>query len=237
MDIWTFIVIAIIAFVGYKFWKNKQESGETENGNAEGGVSAAPQEAEGRLRKTKIDRKWRIVNDWSVLIAGAQGKEETLVKHVIQTLKDLETPNLKVERRKVSLSGMFAESRKQLVVENRRLRGYHVFVSTMDYGKQLSVSWYLMLRENWLTRMLQMATLHPFLGLLAFPLVLVAKIFYGTRGLTIPELMNMFDLEELTAYGTTVHHAVTKATEELMNSLNQDFSKVDTKTRGFLNIS
>ena len=47
----------------------------------------------------------------------------------------------------------------------------------------------------------------------------------------------MFDFEELTAYGTTVHRAVIKAVEEIMGQLNMDFSKVDTKSRGFLNIS
>ena len=46
-----------------------------------------------------------------------------------------------------------------------------------------------------------------------------------------------FDLEELTAYVTTVHHAVLDAAKEISESVGFDFSKVDQKSRGFLNIS
>mgnify|MGYP001592978122 FL=1 len=49
--------------------------------------------------------------------------------------------------------------------------------------------------------------------------------------------LNVFDTEELTAYVTTVHHAVLETTKELMENRHLDFTKVDSKSRGFLNIS
>jgi hypothetical protein len=49
--------------------------------------------------------------------------------------------------------------------------------------------------------------------------------------------MNVFDIEELTAFTTTIHHAVTGAVEAVMKGMDMDFSKIDTKARGFLNIS
>ncbi len=52
-----------------------------------------------------------------------------------------------------------------------------------------------------------------------------------------PEFMDIFDMEELSAYVTTVHHALIDATEEISKEVDFDFTKVDTVSRGFLNIS
>ncbi|OYV27737.1 MAG: hypothetical protein B7W98_01130 [Parcubacteria group bacterium 20-58-5] len=117
------------------------------------------EEQEENLRRTKLDKKWRQINTWATLVAGADGKQDAVANSVKKTLAEIAAPNLNVEHRHIrlaGLSGMFAGKRKQLVIENRALRGYHVFVSIEDYGKQLNVSWYLMLRENWLTRLLKL---------------------------------------------------------------------------------
>jgi len=49
--------------------------------------------------------------------------------------------------------------------------------------------------------------------------------------------MDIFDLEELTAYVTTVHHTLVAATKSVSETVGFDFTKVDTKSKGFLNIS
>ncbi len=236
---WTLIIIIVLCIIGYNVYRHYQDNQADEAEDQ--ADAAAPQEAgQVRLRRTRLNRKWRTVNSWSSLIKGANGKQDLISDSVKKALVEVAAPNLGVEHRKISLSGlsgMFAGSRKQLVIENKALRGYHVFVSVEDYGKQLSVSWYLMLRENWLTRLLQMTQKSAAAAICLWPVVFVAKIFYSARSVTIPELMNMFDLEELTAYSTTVHHAVTGAVEALMGQMNMDFSKVDTKSRGFLNLS
>ena len=229
-----FLLIVIIAFVCYAVYKNHQKKKLAEVASANGETDL------GRLRRTTLNRKWKTINSWSSLIGKAQGKNEILFNNVKKILGEIGVPNIDVDHRNVSLSGlsgMFAGGRRQLVVENNKLKGYHLFVSIEDYGKQLNVSWYLMLRTNWLTDMLRMAAIHPFTMLFMFPVVFFAKIFYSSTGATIPELMNVFDIEELTAFTATVHHAVTGAVEEVMKGMDMDFSKVDTKARGFLNIS
>lgn len=191
------------------------------------------------LRRTKLTDKWRIINTSATLIEGAQGKRDTVTSGIKKALGALAAPNLRVEFRSVRLagiSGMFAGSRKQLVIENRKMRGYHVFVSIEDYGKQLSVSWYLMLRENWLTRMLQASAASVWARLFLIPFIFVARMFYAKSGYTIPELMNMFDIEELTSYTTTVHHAVQEAVNALVKEKNLNPAKVSWQSRGFLNI-
>jgi len=44
-------------------------------------------------------------------------------------------------------------------------------------------------------------------------------------------------LSYLRAYTTNAHHCLIKAVEKLMTNLNQDTSKIDRKSRGFLGIS
>ena len=229
-----FLLIVIIAFVCYAVYKNHQKKKLTEAASANGDTDL------GRLRKTTLNRKWRTINSWSSLIGGAQGKNEIVFNNVKKLLSEVGAPNIDIDHRNVCLSGisgMFAGGRRQLVIENNKLKGYNVFISIEDYGKQLNVSWYLMLKTNWLTNMLKLVVIHPFSIIFMFPVVVFAKIFYSSTGTTIPELMNVFDVEELTAFSTTVHHAVTGAVENMMKGMDMDFSKVDTKARGFLNIS
>jgi hypothetical protein len=195
---------------------------------------------EGGMRKTTLNKKWRIVNSSSTMVVGAQGKQDVVVNGIKKVLQELATPNLRVEHHKVTLSGisgMFTKGRKKLVIKNMKMRGYHVFVSIEDYGKQLNVSWYLMLKENWLTRLLQSSYASAFGGYVFAPVIFVAKIFYSGMGYTIPELMNMFDIEELTAYTTTVHHAIKEAVDALVKEANLNPAKVSWQTRGFLNIT
>lgn len=221
--------------------------------NAEGvrfcekcGVSLAPPEVEDepeeeRLTKTNIkQRKWRIVNSWQTLIGGAQGKEAQLAEAMKRNLQEVAVPDLLVEHRSVKLSGIaswLSGRRRQLVIENKKLMGYHFFLSVTDYGKQLSVAWYLMVKKNFATRLLAAAAVSPVIAIAFFWLTPFLKLYYGSRGYAIPELMDMFELEELSSFTTTAHRAVTKAVEKTMSELGMDFSKMDTKSRGFLNVS
>jgi hypothetical protein len=49
--------------------------------------------------------------------------------------------------------------------------------------------------------------------------------------------LDLFDLQDLSAYATNCHHSLLKAIEKLMLSLNQDPSKINRKSRGFLGVS
>ena len=52
-----------------------------------------------------------------------------------------------------------------------------------------------------------------------------------------PDEMTMDDKEEFGVFMSLIHQATTTSLEEMMNGLNLDFSKVDTHTEGFLNLS
>lgn len=162
---------------------------------------------------------------------------------------------------KLTLVGALRPAKREfLVASNDYLRGYKLCVGAKDYGKQLMVSWYLIAEPVSLLKLMldwivsnQKISLGVFLvGLiLSFvtreisPILMIWLPFLGYVAFTcltskksvLPQMMNIFDLEELTAYVTTVHHAVLDATKEVSESVGFDFTKVDRKSRGFLNIS
>lgn len=190
------------------------------------------------LNTTKL-AKDRIIDQWSTMIPGAQGRGGELAKSIERILAAVEAPNLKLERKGVHLGivdMLFGGMREFLVVDNEYLKGYRIFIGARDYGKQLNVSWYLTLEQSFWRRLVRG---HAYLAILFFAFLIVSSI-YGRmtgRGGVAPEMMNLFDREELSSYATTVYQATKQATEELMKDMELNSSKVNWQTRGFLNIS
>jgi hypothetical protein len=118
------------------------------------------------------------------------------------------------------LKGLFGKEREYLMVTTERLKDYKIYVCARDYGNYLDVQWYL--------------TCDP--GFFSKAFKIGASIY--TVGLATPFLsFDIFDQQDLLAYATSVHHCMLKAVEKLMASLNQDPSKINRKSRGFLGVS
>jgi len=244
------LVLGGIGYAGYRIYQKqqseKEESGQTTAIVAGGGVTPArrlfgsPEQtglAEVKAKKTKLKNE-KIVQQWSSLIGGAQGKGEEFTKFVIKNLQEVGAPNLKAEYMGVSLgmlSEMFKGNRRFLVVDNRYFKGYRAFIGARDYGKQLSVSWYLTFEETFWSKITKIVVKSPLSIILLFPFVWLIKILHLGRGSVIPELMDLFDLEEFNCYISTVQTAVKGATNSLLHDLNLDFTKVDVRSRGFHN--
>jgi hypothetical protein len=99
-----------------------------------------------------------------------------------------------------------------------RLDPYQIYIAVRDYGNNLDVSWYLTFRP---TLMQAIMSLIPFVSI---------------SPLSINDI-DLFDQQDLTAYTANCHHCLLKAVEKQMLALNQDFSKIEKKSRGFLGIS
>jgi len=106
------------------------------------------------------------------------------------------------------------------VVEDKhfRLKPYQVLLNARDYGNSLDIAWYL---TYWLSFFRALLTVFPFVSFI--PRVIAD--------------LDVFDLQDLRAYNTACHCSVLEAVEKLMLSLNQDPSKIERKSRGFLGIS
>jgi len=188
----------------------------------------------------KIKEK-TILERWSVLIDDSSGKGERIFEMVEQGLKEKKTPKVNAVRRMVAPSFFKMIQGKEkpfLVVSNTYLKGYKMYVGATDYGTQIFVSWYLCLEPNKYLKMIM--ALPWWAQLMLFPVVLL--IMFGLwlkrkSKAVSPEFMDIFDMEELSAYVSTVHHALIDATGKIAKEVDFDFTKVDTVSRGFLNIS
>ncbi|KKU65533.1 MAG: hypothetical protein UX89_C0027G0002 [Parcubacteria group bacterium GW2011_GWA2_47_16] len=212
---WTISLIVALAVIAYLAYKDRQ----------------------GDSMKLKGER---IIDEWFALISGAQGKGDALTKNISRLLDAVKVPNLVLEHKEIHLglwSKMLKGTRKFLVVENKYLKGYRIFIGAHDYGEQLSVSWYLTLEQTFLSRLATFAAQSTIFGLFFFPLLFLVQTLGGGRRSVVPEMMDLFDLEELRAYSTTVFQAAKQATDDLMKEMDLDSSKISKQTRGFLNIS
>ncbi len=118
------------------------------------------------------------------------------------------------------IRGILGTNREFLIAtdKNFRLNPYQIFINARDYGNNLDVSWYLTYRLPFWRALLRFI---PFISAASFAL----------------ESLDLFDRQDLTAYATICHHSTLDAVVKLMMILNQDPSKIDKKSRGFLGIS
>lgn len=167
--------------------------------------------------------KHHVIGDWGHLIEGAQGKAEEIFKGTENFLKQSGVSSIKMERRELIpgiIRGALRVKREFLVVKEKhfRLKPYQFLVNARDYGNNLDIAWYLTYRLSFIRALL---TVIPFVSF-------IPKVITD---------LDVFDLQDLRAYNTICHRSVLKAVEKLMLSLNQDPSKIDRKSRGFLGIS
>lgn len=182
-----------------------------------------------------------IIERWSVLITGEEvsKKIKAVFSKTTENIQEVKTPKVELFEKEVIPSfirKLRGEGRTFLVAENKYLKGYKMYIGAMDYGEQLFVSWYLTLEPTGLRRFL--AKLPTTVLVVLMPILFPFYLYVLIKRKTVhPADMDIFDLQELSAYITTVHHALMDATEEIAKSVDFDFTKVDRKSRGFLNIS
>jgi len=169
------------------------------------------------------ERKAEILDNWSALIRGAQGQRDKVISTTKELINISKAPSIEIKEDKVGpglAPSAFGETREFLIVADRRnlkLGCFKAYVNANDYGDGLFVSWYLTyMPDVWQT----LASLIPGAG----------------KVIGLDEL-NLFNKQDLTAYVTCVHHCLLEAVDKLMLGMNQDPSKIDRKTRGFLGIS
>ncbi len=170
-----------------------------------------------------ILRAEQVIDNWSILIEKGNGKAEDIFIPTEAFIKDSKAPSLKIKRKEMSpgvIRGIFGTSRDFLVVtdKNFRLNPYQIFINARDYGNNLDVSWYMTYRLPFWRALLRFI---PGIGAASFAL----------------ESLDLFDRQDLTAYATICHYSTLDAVGKLMLTLDQDPSKIDRKSKGFLGIS
>ncbi len=168
-------------------------------------------------------RKADILEDWSILIRDAQGQGDKVISQTKELITDSKAPSIEMREKEVGpdLSIVsLGETREFLIATNRvntKLSYFKTFINANDYGDNLFVSWYLTYRPDFWRALLMLLP--------------------GTKKVMSIDDLNLFNKQDLKAYVTNVHHCLLEAVEKLMTDLNQDPSKIERKSRGFLGIS
>jgi hypothetical protein len=179
----------------------------------------------------------KILDSWSTIIKGAEGKANKIFERTIKRIEEANIPVIKcqmVEVENPRLSRAFREwrvvrelgeeartfvkrKRDFLMVTNAVLKDYRMYVGARDFGKNLDVSWYLTCEPKYFKKAISYLTTGS-----------EKAIFFG---------FDPFDFQDLQAYVTVVHRSLLEAVSELMQELDQDPSKIDRKSKGFLGVS
>ncbi len=176
------------------------------------------------LKPGGILRQDQVIDTWSTLIEKGQGKAQDIFQDTETFIKESKAPAIGMEKQAIApgiVRGLMGTKRDFLVItdqENLRLKPYQIFLNSRDYGDNLDIAWFLTYRPSMWQALLSL-----------FPYVSIIPR-------TLSDL-DLFDQQDLRVYTTNAHHCLLKAVEKLMASLNQDSSKIDRKSRGFLGIS
>jgi len=162
----------------------------------------------------------KILDSWSILIENAQGRGKEIYEKTKRYIEESQAPGIKtidVKVRPSWLKGLLGKEREYLRVENTALKDFKMYVGARDYGNNLDVQWYLTCEPGFFKKRL-------------------SRVLTSSED-TLSFLLDIFKQQDLRAYATVVHHALLKAVIDLMSELEQDSSKIDRKSRGFLGIS
>ncbi len=183
----------------------------------------------------------QVIDQWDMLIGGAQEKAEEVLDGTAASVGASAAPNIHMERREIApglLRGVLGGRRHFLVVQHEghaNLKPFRMYVNVRAYGNNLQVSWYLVEQPGFWQRMLNLFGMIPLVNLLFLPFQLTSKSkMKGQSGMLG---LDFFDLQDLTAYVTNAHHCLIDAVEQVMLELNQDPSRIERKSRGFLGVS
>ena len=161
----------------------------------------------------------KVIDKWQVLIESAAGKSDVVFDRVRGHLDAVQAPSVKYHTETVKpglFKALMGKKRDFLAVTNQFLSDHKMYIGARDYGTHLSVSWFLTCEPGYFKKKLS------------------AHLTGSDKALSFT--LDLFDQEELTSYATVVHNCVKTAVKELMEQLGQDFSKVNTKSKGFLEV-
>lgn len=169
----------------------------------------------------------KIIDEWTALIENAAGKSDKTLEKLARAIQAEKIPNITISKKIIDLG---RDPRPLLVIEHTFLRGYYMYVGALDYGERLNLVWYLVL-DTPETAALRRQAKHGATD----PTAWMNNVFAG--GFNRVLNMSILDKLELSNYVSLVHGVVVHEVQEIMTELHLDFSKVNTHTKGFLNLS
>lgn len=178
----------------------------------------------------------KVLDEWNNIVANAKARADEFYRNVARAIDEAKIPNIAYAKKEVSFSRAL---RPFLVMTNTQFRGYEMFVGALDYGEHLNVMWYFTLDTPELHKA-RRAQRHgrsdASIGAQAMANRIGNKFGKSDNWVALDKL-TMLDKQEIEAWAGEVHRIVLDEVKRMMDELHLDFSKVDTHTKGFLNIS
>ncbi len=165
-----------------------------------------------------IVSKDQVIESWGILIEKAQGKADEVFQSTEDFIKESKAPSLRTKREKMSPSivgSILGSKRDFLIANDPALSHYQIFINVRDYGANLDVSWYMTYAPSFFKSLLS---------------------FFRYPVFALSEL-DLFQQQDLRAYATVCHHATVKAVEKTMQELDQDTTRINRESKGFLGVS
>ena len=166
----------------------------------------------------------KIVQKWSALLPNCQSEGPGLVKMVEQHLGSYEVPGLSWKQESAStgfLKGMMGNRRDFLAIRNEQLSEWLVCIGAHDYGRVLSVVWYM--------------TTSP---------TLMNKIRGGGLvglanggGPALVDDLDVFGQQDLSSYSGVTLGAVQDAVQELVEKHKLDIERLNRKASGLFAVA
>jgi hypothetical protein len=165
----------------------------------------------------------KILERWNVLIHEGAGRSEQLYDLMQEYLTAAMLPGVSWEMTTIMVlqpatrtSPARRVPHQHLAINHATLKEYPMYILAYDYGTLLAVVWALAIETGFFNK--SFAKLAPGIHALT------------NAGLSVSQQM------ELGAYSSAVHDFVKQAVKVIMDDLNQDFSKVNTRSKGILEL-
>jgi hypothetical protein len=88
-----------------------------------------------------------VIDQWSMIVAGASGKENRIMEEVEKLLSLAQMPQVQFSRNEIGV-GFFASKRDFLILRHDYFKNYRILLGTRAYGSSLDASWFLMFRPR-----------------------------------------------------------------------------------------
>ena len=164
----------------------------------------------------------KVTNQWQTLIEGAADKADFIFEKTQANLDRAGVGEISWEMVEASTGGLLGggDVRDFLFVTSGSFKDHRNYVGARNYGSLLSVYRYGTVEPGFLKRTLS------------------KKMYEGMNDAEqiLSFSLDLFEQESLSSYTTVVHHALLDAVNELMDDLGQNFSKIKTESKGFLNV-
>ena len=150
------------------------------------------------------------------MVANGAGNTERIYAAVEEYLNKSGLPDIKWARDEVSSGGFFSASRQFVIVTHNTLKDYQIFLCARDYGQHLDCARYLTIRPRMFKKM-------------------VSKYTAGDPN-ALSSKLSVFARQDLSAWGHVCHQAFVEAIQDLMTDLEQDITRMNTQSKGYLSV-